>query len=288
METLKAQSHFTPSLFSVPFYNGELNYPQPSSTTTIQITLEVPVVEPESLSPQQSEDLSENIDYCQVEEEQQDNGNVVPIICEPPRESAYCVPENFVPQYLVNLDAKTPEREFFLRCVMIGQKGTGKHALIEASFSKDPKLTMYAKTGVDLVTKTLEKYQTQKKYRFWLRTLKEEKSETQEVIWQSYYKSAGAIVFVYDIGNKKSFEALKEAVEKVLEIVPREKFYGILVGNQVDSKKKREVSLREGMDFKSRYNFSHFLETSAKFEVKTPELLNRIDAKLKLTFEAMW
>jgi len=294
METLNAKSHFTP-LFHVPFYNGELSCPSlstsPQSPTHLSLlnqTLEAELL-PIQVPDQQNDDSSEEtLDLCQAEEAPIDNGNVVPITCEPPRETAFCMPEAFVPQWLVNSDEKTPEREYFMRCVMVGAKNTGKHGLIEASFCQDKKSKVFEKTGVDLVTKTSEKYQTMKKYQFWLRTLNEEKSETKEVIWQTYYKTVGAIIFVYDIGNRKSFEALEEAIQKVLEVVPREKFYGILVGNQVDEKKKREVSLREGMDFKSRYNFSHFIETNEKLEEKVPEMLNRVDAKLKLTFEAMW
>jgi len=189
-----------------------------------------------------------------------------------------------MPDSLSSITAESPEREYFIRCVVLGAGNTGKHTLINSNL---PDSNNFKKSdGVDLLMKTKVQFKTTKKYHFWVRTLGET-SQTKEAIWKTYYKWASAFVFVYDITDKESFKALEEAVKSVLQVVPREKFFGILVGNKNDLDKEAEVVYDEAVNFKQRYNFSHFIETNSSIEKEAPKLLPRIDSKLKLTFESI-
>jgi GTPase SAR1 family protein len=180
--------------------------------------------------------------------------------------------------------AEASEKEYFIRCVMLGAENTGKHTLINASFPGSVK--PYPRTSVDLFTKEKVQFKTTKKYHFWTRTLGET-SETTEAIWKTYYKWANAFVFVYDTTNKESFEALENAVESVMRVVPREKFFGILVGTKSDLSQEKAVDSKLALDFKQKYNLNHFVETNSSIEKETAQMLQKLDAKLKLTFEAI-
>jgi Ras-related protein Rab-18 len=176
------------------------------------------------------------------------------------------------------------EREYFLRCVVLGSRDVGKHSLI-SNFSVEHKQPQI-RTGVNFVTKESMHFKTTKKYHFWMRTVGEA-SETKDAIWKTYYKWAKAFVFVYDITNRESFEALEDAVKSVLEVIPQNKFFGILVGNKNDLSKQRTVEYNKAVDFKKKYNLSHFVETNCSLEKQTSQILPRLDSKLKLTFESI-
>jgi small GTP-binding protein len=176
------------------------------------------------------------------------------------------------------------EREYFMRCVVLGSTNVGKHSLI-ANLSEEQKQPRY-RTGVSLVLKECMHLKTTKKYHFWMRTVGEA-SETKDAIWKTYYKWATAFVFVYDISNKESFEALENAVKSVLEVVPQNKFFGILVGNKNDLSKQRAVDYNEAVNFKQKYNLMHFIETNSSLEKQNSQMMARLDSKLKLTFESI-
>jgi len=182
------------------------------------------------------------------------------------------------------LSADSPEREYFIRCVIIGAENTGKHTLLNTNL---PDSTgNLAKSNIDLMIRKKIQFKTTKKYHFWVNTLGET-SETKEIIWKTYYKWATAFVFVYDMTNKESFKALEKAVESVLQVVPREKFFGILVGNKSDLIDEIAVDDDEVTAFKDKYGFTYFIETNSSIEAETSQLLPRIDTKLQLIFESI-
>jgi small GTP-binding protein len=175
------------------------------------------------------------------------------------------------------------EREYFMRCVVLGSINTGKHSLI-SNISEEHKHR--DKTGTNLLMKSSMQFKTLKKYHFWIRTLGDA-SETKEAIWRTYYKWATAFVFVYDITNRESFEALENAVKSVLQVVPQEKFFGILIGNKNDLSKQRTVDYTQAANFKQKYNLNHFIETNSSREKETPHIMPRLDTKLNLIFESI-
>jgi small GTP-binding protein len=176
------------------------------------------------------------------------------------------------------------EREYFMRCVVLGSINTGKHSLISniAEEHKQPR----DKTGANLVIKRSKQLKTTKTYHFWIRALGDA-SETKEAIWKTYYKWATAYIFVYDITNRESFEALEKAVKSVLEVIPQDKFFGILIGNKNDLSKQRTVDYHEAANFKQKYNLSHFIETNSPQEKETPHIIPILDTKINLIFESL-
>jgi len=174
-----------------------------------------------------------------------------------------------------------------MRCVLIGAKNTGKHELINAIFSEDKKPIPHERTGVNFIHKAKTNFKTTRKYHFWINTLEDTDNDTKDAIWKTYYKYSTAFVFVYDTTNEQSFKALEKAVKSVLEVVPREQFFGILVGTKNDLKDQRGVDCEELNNFKAKYNFKYCVETNTKQEKESSQLLPRLNTKIKCIFEAI-
>ena len=76
-------------------------------------------------------------------------------------------------------------------------------------------------------------------------------------------KDANAFILVYDIKNKKSFEAISKYFKSIKE--NNYNCCGILVGNKCDEKDKREVSYEEGKNMSKKLNV-YFLKHQQKVE----------------------
>ena len=81
-----------------------------------------------------------------------------------------------------------------------------------------------------------------------------------------FYRGATAIIFIFDITRRSSFQnilAWKDEVEKVIgEGKP-----SMLVGNKIDLTDSREVGEKEGEALKDEINAISYFETSAKHDV---------------------
>ena len=104
--------------------------------------------------------------------------------------------------------------------------------------------------------------------------------ERFRTITQSYYRSADAIVLVYDIGSAGTFRNLPEWLAEV------ERYAGntvtrILIGNKSD-RTDREITSDLGKQF-ARENDMPFLETSAKNSHNIDELFLQLAKTLRET-----
>jgi len=225
------------------------------------------------------------------EEELSLNKGHPPQSCEPPKNTAttpkLLLKDSFEGDLVSLTDTEFGEREFFMRCVMIGAKNTGKHELINTIFSEDKSRVPHERTGVNFVHKSKINFKTTRKYHFWINTLGENDSDTRDAIWKTYYKYATAFVFIYDTTNKQSLEALERAVKSVLEVVPQDQFFGILVGTKGDLKDQREIDCEDVNNFKIKYNFKYCVETNNESEKESSQILPRLNTKLKCIFEAI-
>ena len=92
-----------------------------------------------------------------------------------------------------------------------------------------------------------------------------------------YLKYNQSFIFVYSVTSKSSFEEIRtlyqqvERVKKRSEKVP----VGILIGNKIDLKSKREVSTEEGEKLGIELNLP-FLETSALNRTNVEEMFQLI------------
>jgi small GTP-binding protein len=80
-------------------------------------------------------------------------------------------------------------------------------------------------------------------------------------ITQSYYRSAHALILVYDISCQPTFDALTDWIREIQEYA-NPKVLKILVGNKTD-REDREIPIRVGEEFAKQHDM-YFLETSSK------------------------
>lgn len=100
-------------------------------------------------------------------------------------------------------------------------------------------------------------------------------------ITQSYYRSAHALVLVYDISTQSTFQSLPVWIKEI-EQYANPKVLKALVGNKVD-RDDRMVPSFEGEEF-ARLNNMYFIETSAKEAENVEKLFTEI--AMMLTKEA--
>ena len=81
-------------------------------------------------------------------------------------------------------------------------------------------------------------------------------------ISKSYYRGAHAIILIFSVDNKKSFENVKTWVNQIKEET-NEKITLILVGNKIDLVDKREIMESEGEELANEFDINYY-ECSAK------------------------
>ena len=102
--------------------------------------------------------------------------------------------------------------------------------------------------------------------------------ERFRTITQSYYRSADAIVLVYDIGSQGTFRNLPEWLAEV-ERYAGSNVQKILIGNKSD-RHDREITPELGRQF-AQENDMPFLETSAKNSDNIDELFLKLATTLR-------
>ena len=120
--------------------------------------------------------------------------------------------------------------------------------------------------GVDFKTKQIELEDRLIKMQIW-DTAGHEKFRT---ITTSYYKSAHAIIILYDITEQSSFEHIKNWMVEI-EKFAKQGVLKLIVGNKKDLEDKRQVSKEEAEAF-AKNNGVKFLEVSAKDNINIEEL----------------
>jgi GTPase SAR1 family protein len=194
------------------------------------------------------------------------------------------------------------EKDYLLRCLVVGAPNTGKRTLIKANCScldgKRDKMSKYSNiifynyfsTLMDLIVNTQICENTRTRYHFWIQTWKEnyfgDLFKGKNFILKNkkvvYHKTASAFIFVYDVTSKASFQLLEQALEKITPHVDKEKFFGILVGNKMDMNNKREVSSEMATKLKSKYGIFHFIETNYDIESQSPSIIELLSMSLKM------
>lgn len=86
-------------------------------------------------------------------------------------------------------------------------------------------------------------------------------AKSSRSITQSYYRSAHALILVYDISCQPTFDALTDWIREIQEYA-NPKVLKILVGNKTD-RDDREIPTRIGEEFAKQHEM-YFLETSSK------------------------
>ncbi|KAG5684419.1 hypothetical protein PVAND_013653 [Polypedilum vanderplanki] len=168
--------------------------------------------------------------------------------------------------------------KFLFKVVLIGNSGVGKTCLVrrftQGVFPKGQGATI----GVDFMIKTLEiENSTGQSENVKLQIWDTAGQERFRSITQSYYRSAHALILVYDISCQPTFDALSDWIREIQEYA-NPKVLKILVGNKTD-RDDREIPVRVGEEFAKAHDM-YFLETSSKQGENVEKLFYEIAAEL--------
>ena len=146
-----------------------------------------------------------------------------------------------------------------IKILTLGSSTVGKTTFIwkyiQDSFLENTLLT----TGIDIQTKII-KTEDGKKYRCnFFDTAGEEKYHSISV---SHFKNADAVILMYDITNKKTYNEISQWIKDIREY-KGEGFPMILIGNKCDLEDERAVTFDQGKELANNYGLE-FMETSNK------------------------
>jgi small GTP-binding protein len=152
----------------------------------------------------------------------------------------------------------TPDADFLVKIVLIGDSGVGKTNLLSRftrdQFNPESKSTI----GVEFATKTLEVEGKHVKAQIWDTA----GQERYRAITSAYYRGAIGAMLLYDITTSLTFSSLGRWLRELRENADPN-IVVMLVGNKSDLAEKRAVSTDEGVGF-SKSESLLFIETSAR------------------------
>jgi len=143
--------------------------------------------------------------------------------------------------------------------MLIGDSGVGKTCLL-VRFKDNSFLagSFISTVGIDFRNKVVDVEGTNVKLQIW-------DTAGQERFWSvthAYYRDAHALLLLYDITNRASFDNIRTWLAEIREYA-QEEVVIMLLGNKCDVTEARVVKREEGEKLAKEYNIA-FMETSAK------------------------
>ncbi len=155
------------------------------------------------------------------------------------------------------------------KILLLGDSGVGKSSIILRYTENEFNASLVNSIGVDFKSKDIELNNQKIKIQIW-DTAGHERFKS---ITTSYYRGANAIVIVYDITERETFEHIEKWLNEI-EKYAKENVLKFLVGNKIDLNDNRSVSYDEGKNISEKYGIM-FFETSAKDNIDINELFEK-------------
>jgi small GTP-binding protein len=172
---------------------------------------------------------------------------------------------------------------FFIRAVLIGEMSVGKTSILRRFLDDSFKDGYVSTIGIDFGTRTALVGPNGSAVKFQI--VDTSGQERFHALSTSYYRGVHAIVMVYDVSNRKSFEQLtywrNHVDERRIDSIHR--FY--VVGNKCDT--ERAVSYEEGLAFAQAKTNTCFCELSAKTGKHVTDLFSEIAQDLVPRLQAV-
>ena len=149
-------------------------------------------------------------------------------------------------------------KEEEIKIILIGNSGVGKTNLINVAMGQNFNENIAATSSSYYELKKIKINEKEYTVNLW-DTIGQEKLRQLAKI---FFNNSKIVIFVYDITDKKSFEALPVWIKDVQNQIGDDYIKGI-VANKSDLFEKEEVSEEEGQEFANNFG-AKFLLTSAK------------------------
>eukprot|EP01102_Stenamoeba_stenopodia_P019386 TRINITY_DN7304_c0_g1_i2.p1 TRINITY_DN7304_c0_g1~~TRINITY_DN7304_c0_g1_i2.p1 ORF type:complete len:197 (+),score=33.70 TRINITY_DN7304_c0_g1_i2:320-910(+) len=147
-------------------------------------------------------------------------------------------------------------KDKFSKVILLGEEGVGKTSIL-VRFTED-QFYQVAPDGIEWKEKRVQIDNETPS----LRSFDTASQESFRTITSSYYHGTDAVILVYDITKKESFQKIAGWMNDVAlygkDYVPK-----ALIGNKVDLEVNREVTIGEAKELQSKHNIDVLLETSA-------------------------
>ena len=156
--------------------------------------------------------------------------------------------------------------ESLFKILLLGDSGVGKSSIIIRYIENNFSNNLMNSIGVDFKLKNIEVDSKKIKLQIW-DTAGQERFKT---ITTSYYKGAHAILVVFDITDRDSFDHIRNWMADIDKFA-KEGVLRILVGNKCDLTNNRQVSTEEAKEIANKYGIK-YIETSAKDTINIDDL----------------
>ena len=159
----------------------------------------------------------------------------------------------------------------------VGDSNVGKSSIVlrfvEDTFSGEMQPTI----GVEFKSKIFECYDKRVKATIWDTA----GAERYRTITSNYYRGSHAIIFVYDVTERNSFENIEKFwLKEVRGFFPNTaEIVLLLVGNKIDCEHSRKVTEEEGEELARKHGMM-FIETSAKERIGVNEAFEEVVNKV--------
>lgn len=145
------------------------------------------------------------------------------------------------------------------KVMLIGDSGVGKTCLL-VRFKDGAFLSgsFISTVGIDFRNKVVDVEGTKVKLQIW-DTAGQERFRS---VTHAYYRDAHALLLLYDVSNKASFDNIRAWLGEINEYA-QEDVVIMLLGNKADMTSERVIRTEDGERLANEYNVA-FMETSAK------------------------
>ncbi|XP_065155250.1 ras-related protein Rab-37-like isoform X3 [Atheta coriaria] len=145
------------------------------------------------------------------------------------------------------------------KTILLGDSGVGKTSLlVKFDTGKFSSGTFSATVGIGFTNKVVNVDQTRVKLQIW-DTAGQERFRS---VTHAYYRDAHALLLLYDVTNKTSYDNIRAWLGEIREYA-QDDVVIMLIGNKADAGVDRAVRREEGERLAREYNVA-FMETSAK------------------------
>ena len=167
--------------------------------------------------------------------------------------------------------------DYLVKVKTVGDSNVGKSSIV-VRFVDDTFSGQMAPTiGVEYKSKIFEVYGNRVKATIWDTA----GAERYRTITSNYYRGSHAIIFVYDVTERTSFENIEKFwLKEVKEYFPNtQEIIMLLVGNKIDNIYNRKVTEEEGEELARKHGMM-FIETSAKEKIGVNEAFEEVVNKV--------
>lgn len=175
----------------------------------------------------------------------------------------------------ISSSASTADFDISFKIMLVGDSGVGKTCLL-VRYKDDTFLSgsFISTVGIDFRNKIVSIDDRRIKLQIW-DTAGQERFRS---VTHAYYRDADALLLVYDVTNRGSFNSVKSWVTDIRHHA-KDGVTVLLVGNKADNSSSRSISTVEGEQIAKEYNMT-FVESSARTGMNVELAFNAIAKEL--------